>query len=317
MATSVRTDEHREGVLVPANYRFCEVLDLYAGGPKDDVIALAKQAAVPPRWLRFVERQRARVAGYQARSVGERSRLSQCNICGAHIRYAVVWAYHPEPGGHFAGYITTGTDCASSVNAALESEIASQAGALREFVAGMRKQARKAAASHTEPAVPAEAATRWSAVDRRRQAWVRASEANRRVAHFLHAVSGYHADMGCTGKCFFCDVTADLVETGSLSERQVDAVLRSVPAWETHGRIPEPQFEVPSGVTTITGTLTSAKNGHMLIKCKGYRVWTIPPEGLRAAQSGSQVRFTAHVEPSTKDPKFLIARDVRDGEVVG
>jgi hypothetical protein len=181
----------------------------------------------------------------------------------------------------------------------------------------MRKQAREAAAAHTEPPVPVEAASRWSAVDRRRQAWIAESNDHYRVAHFLHAVSGNHADLGCTGKCFHCDVTAQLVETGSLSERQVEAVLRSVPSWEAHGRFPEPAFEIPSGETTIIGTLASARNGHMLVKCKGYRVWTIPPEGLRSAQTGSQVRFTAHVEPSTKDPKFLIARDVRDGEVVG
>lgn len=318
MGTSVRTDEHREGVLVPAHYKFVDVLDLYAGTSKDDVTSIVSTAKVPLRWAMHAQRQREKVRRYQSQAVGERCSLGQCNICGAHIRYAVVWAYSPVGDfQHSNGYITTGTDCAASVNAALESEIARRAGALKEFVAGMRRSAREAEKAAQAASPPSEAAVRWSAVDRVRQAWIQRSRDHYRVAHYLHAVSTSHAERGCSGKCFHCDVTAQLVETGTLSDRQVAAIMRSVPTWERTGNLPDPQILIPSGVTVVTGTLVSAKHGRMLIQCAGYRVWTVPPEGLRSVRTGTQVRFVAYLTASERDAKFLIASDVRDGEVVG
>jgi hypothetical protein len=135
MATQ-RVDEHRVGVLVPEHYVFLDVLDLYAGGGKDDVAALVTRASVPRAWVSFADRQKAKAAQYARRVVGDRPSLSQCSICGAHIRYAVVWSWRPDGAGE-VGIITTGVDCAASMGAAKLSEVAARAGALREFVAGL------------------------------------------------------------------------------------------------------------------------------------------------------------------------------------
>lgn len=308
-----RVDEHRVGVLVPEHYKFLDVIDLYAGAEKDDVAALVSQSQVPARWVGFAQRQLYKVRKYQRHAIGDRPALSQCNICGAHIRYAVVWSYRPVTSDIEHGIITTGVDCAESMGSAQISEIAAQAGALKEFVAGMRRVAREAEVAAARDASTA-AANRWSAVDRTRRAWLDASPRHRRASDFLYRTVQDHVAAGCVGPtgCFYCSVAEDIVTLGKLSDRQVTAVLKSY-----GNSTPAPVLPIPYGITTVTGKLVSAKSGRMLIQCNGYRVWTIPPEGLRNAQTGSEVRFTANLEPSTKDPKFLIAHDVRDGEVVG
>jgi hypothetical protein len=307
MATQ-RVDEHRVGVLVPEHYVFLDVLDLYAGGGKDDVAALVTRASVPRAWVSFADRQKAKAAQYARRVVGDRPSLSQCSICGAHIRYAVVWSWRPDGAGE-VGIITTGVDCAASMGAAKLSEVAARAGALREFVAGMRKKARAA-----EEAVPAEAAERWTKIDQTRREWLAASPQNRRVSGFLYRTVQEHVTAGCVGpeKCFYCSLAEDLVTRGTLTERQVSAVMRVV-----SGPIPAPYLPIPSGVTVVMGKIMSLKAGKMLVQGNGFRVWTLPPVELRSAATGSEVRFVADLESSAKDERFLIGRDARDGEVVG
>lgn len=303
-----RADEHRVGVLVPEHYKFLDVLDLYAGEAKDDVVSLVTRAQVPGEWVSFADRQRVKAARFRRRAVGDRPSLSQCSICGAHIRYAVVWSWRPDGAGE-VGIITTGVDCAASMGSAQLSEVSAVAGALREFVAGMRRKARAA-----EEAVPAEAATRWAKIDQTRRDWLASDVEHRRVSGFLYKTVQDHVAKGCVGpsKCFYCSLGEDLVTRGTLSERQVAAVMRQV-----NGPIPAPYLFIPSGVSTVTGKIVSLKSGKMLVQCNGFRVWTLPPVELRSAPTGSEVRFTVDLEPSAKDDRFLIGRDAQEGVVLG
>jgi hypothetical protein len=308
MATALRSDVHREGSLVPAHYRFEDILDLYAGTNKDDVVAKVSAASVPSRWAAFVARMRAKVRQYRRNTIGDRPSLAQCSICGAHIRYAVVWSYQPE--GKFEGYITTGTDCAESMGSAQASEIAEKAGALREFVAGMRRAAKEAEVA--AQGVPAEAAARWSAIAEKRRAWITESTEHRLVANYLHRLSKDHAEAGCDN-CFYCSVTQQLVEEGWLSDKQVASVLKAEDRYHRTALDPEPKITVPSGQTTVRGEVVSVKGQKMLTQARGYRVWGA---FINGSYPGASVQFVANVEPSLKDPTFLIAHDVREGEVL-
>lgn len=312
MATSVRTDEHRVGELVPAHYRFLEVLDLYAGTAKDDVVAIQDLAGVPGPWISFVDKQKTLISRYQNLAVGDRPSLSQCNICGAHIRYAVVWSYRPN--GVSVGIITTGLDCASSVDAAKMSEIAEKHGALKEFVAGMRRAARDA--EDRARAVPREAQNRCEDVDRRRRVWLAESEDHRIASNYLHAVVTRHVAELCAGpaECFYCSVAQDLVEKVSLSKGQVTAVLRG-----RRGVMPPAIVVLPeAGPADVTGTVRSLKprGDHlmMLVQCDGYRVWSVVPISVHGSiQEGRIVKFHA-VLKETKDPKFFICSDLESFE---
>src|ERR671917_494577 len=103
---STRTDGHRPGVIVPSHYRFLDVLDLH------DTSSSRTRAA------------------FQRASIGDRPDLSHCSICGSHLRYAVVWAYHPH--GIRTGIITTGTNCASLLDPSLSGMVASIVSELRQ-----------------------------------------------------------------------------------------------------------------------------------------------------------------------------------------
>jgi hypothetical protein len=309
MTTATRTDVHREGVLVPSNYKFVDVLDLYAGTNKDDVASKVTNASVPSAWTAFVSKMAAKTNRYRKHAIGDRPSLAQCSICGAHIRYAVVWAYYLD--GAFQGFITTGLDCAASMGSAQISDVAEEAGALKEFVAGMRRKA--AEAEKAAQGVPAEAVSRWTAIAARRKAWILESYAHHCVAHFLYKVSTDHAEAGCE-ECFHCSVARQLVEEGTLSERQVEAVLRSAARAESSGVYPAPKYTIPSGRTIVRGKVLSFKGAKMLVQCNGYRVWGA---SVPCAQVGSSVEFVADLEPSSRDATFLIAHDMHDAEVAG
>lgn len=309
MATATRTDVHREGVLVPSHYKFVDVLDLYAGTNKDDVVAKVTNASVPTQWTAFITKMAAKVNRYRKHAIGDRPSLAQCSICGAHIRYAVVWSYFPD--AQFRGFITTGLDCAESMGSAQISDVAEKAGALKEFVAGMRRKA--ADAEKAAQVVPAEAASRWSAIAAKRRAWILESDAHHRVAHFLYKVSTDHAEAGCE-ECFCCSLARQLVEEGTLSPRQVEAALRSAARADTAGIYPAPKHTIPSGRTVVRGEVLSFKGSRMLTQCRGYRVWG---SSIPGAVVGSSVEFVADLEPSSRDASFLIAHDVHDYEVAG
>lgn len=306
---SSRSDVHRVGELVPANYKFVDILDLYAGTSKDDVAALVSDSVVPRRWTAFVERQQGKIKVYWRDAVGDRPSLSQCSICGAHIRYAVVWSYCPD--GKFEGCITTGTDCAESMGSAQISEVAEKAGALKEFVAGMRRSVRADAERATAAAVE-EATERWSDVDRIRRAWINERPLHRRVSDYLYETVTRHVRAGCDGpsSCFYCSLAEDLVTRGRLTERQTASMSRQLP-------LPYPRIAIPSGPgKRVIGRIVSQKSGRMLVKCDDFRVWMVPPVDFRRVATGSLIQFTADLTPSERDKTFVLAANVRDGEVL-
>lgn len=323
MSADVRTDVHRVGSLVPAHYSFVEVLDLYAGSAKDDVVTLVSVARVPHGWTSFAQDQQRRIRGYGHRVIGDRPNLSQCSICGAHIRYAVVWEYRPSD--RCVGVITTGLDCAASMGSAQLSEINDQVGALKEFVAGMRRSARSAEAAAVEAANRV-AVSRYSAADARRALWLQESPDNRAASDFLRVVVTNHVtDAVSECMCFCCDIAQSLVERGTLSSAQVEAVLMNARRSDQSGNLPAPRYSIPTGNVSVVGSVVSIKpRGHgtdgsqgVLVRAKGFRVWFVLPAMRALALSrDAKIRFQCKAAPSSSDVTFLIASEIGDIEIL-
>jgi hypothetical protein len=107
-------------------------------------------------------------------------------------------------------------------------------------------------------------------------------------------------------------VADDLVMFGSLSARQVSAVLRQ------GNDIPDPVLPVPVGETEVVGKIIGIRNGKILVQCRGYRVWVLMPPGLRSQHVivGTKVRFIADLEVSERDDRFLIGSHAQGGEII-
>jgi hypothetical protein len=295
MTNTTRTDEHSPKRFVPAHYRLLDVIDLRAGTDRDDVRALAEHTSAPHAWQEHATRSIHDRANYQELAIGERSSLAQCSICGHHIRYAVVWSYEPE--GVSLGIITSGLDCAESVEATNLTELREKVGALQEFAARMRKLVRDAEAAHAEAHsqdVPAD------------------------VQAFLDDHARRHVDM--PEDCPACSMAVQFAERGSLTPRQVSY------AQDIAARAGAVDPETGEGIEVV-GLVRSVKPRgsqlFMLVDVEGRRVGLrkIAPHRVylkvrKEVRPGTKVRFVARLEASHSDSRFLIAHDVTGQAVV-
>lgn len=310
MTNTKRRDEHSPTNFVPENYRYVNVLDLYAGTEKDDVSALAVNTNAPTVWTRHVEQTREAAMSFENNLIGEHPRLSQCSICGHHIRYAVVWAYEPE--GEFHGFITSGLDCAENVDAARASELRDKVGALREFVAGMRRSVRDAEQAHRE------APTR-SAADEEADTWIGMGRDHADIAAFLNEHAVAHTDMP-SDDCILCSFALQLEEKGRLSERQAqvarDIAERAEPLLPPEGEGIEVVGVVRATRKVTLGrvTIDVPERRRGMRRVMPYRVW-LPVR--RQLPPGTKVRFVATLHASRNDPKFMIATDVTGQAILG
>lgn len=163
---------------------------------------------------------------------------------------------------------------------------------------------------------------------RLRKAHERAVE-NARIAAEAKAFAEQHPDViahlerFAPTNTFYADLLAKLARYGSLSERQVEAVLRNVERdyqreaeqakrAAAHAAKVEAGVRVPEGKVTVTGTVISTKwvdndfggNLKMLVESdQGWKVWGTVPSAIEPA-AGDRVRFNATVTPSKDDPLF-------------
>ena len=138
---------------------------------------------------------------------------------------------------------------------------------------------------------------------------VRFLEANPAFATAIEAAKGeLHAK-----NLFVHDVIAKLNQFGSLSERQVAAVLGSLKRDVEKATAPvEVKGDAPSGRVTVTGTILTTKTVHgdygstekMLLGLpNGARVWLTLPGKARAGR-GDTITVTATFEVSRDDKSF-------------
>jgi hypothetical protein len=117
------------------------------------------------------------------------------------------------------------------------------------------------------------------------------------------------------------DIASKLREYGSISQRQIDLVIKIAP--EVHAEQvavaarPEP-LDAPDGHVTVIGEILSIKSvdgyGYnqtttkMLVESvDGWKVWITMPLNLDAAR-GDVVQFDATLTPSHNDPKFAYGK---------
>lgn len=313
-------------MFVPAHYAFVDALDLDEGGSDMEALAAALSDQASAEYRAYREAQRAKRRSYRDGQVGEHPTLGQCSVCGAHLRYAVVWAY--QPGGEFQGYVTSGEDCAGNIDAAQASAIVDTVGALRDFVAVARKRL-----------------TEIHRVESARDEFLAASSANRTAVGFAH----WFVAEGPDDFEFVSDVFTKYVQSGGLSDRQV-AALNKIRArhyereTERAAEASLPVAPCPAGTVTITGEVLSVKAqfnrfspyGETVLKMtvrddRGFRVWGTVPRSLETrsvwnaegrlvdvegVDRGDRVSFVASVAPSDDDETFGFYKRPRGAELL-
>lgn len=248
-----------------------------------------------PRYISewLIEQMRRRAEAAALVRTSELHRgLSQCHHCGAHIRWTAVLKHLPT-GTHIA----VGEQC-------LDNRFEQ---ATAEF-----HRLRKVAELDREKM-------------RIRTAVAAFVDANPDLAFMADP---NHVDTND----FRADVARKLRAYGELSERQVEAVRRSITRdaeWATKkaAEAAQPQAPVVTGRIVVTGEVLSTKfvDGHwgscvkMLVRDdRGFKVWGTRPQSLEprtewdaegqlavaGAERGDRVRFTATVEASHDDPSF-------------
>jgi hypothetical protein len=225
----------------------------------------------------------------------------QCDHCGAHLRYVVVMRHEPT-GTHMA----IGETCHYE-RFDYDSKVAKDVDRLRKRAAAgrLRSQVRK---MHEE--------------------WVASDERNGEAVAFLQQ----RHDEDEIQNDFFESVFMQLNKKGTLSERQVDAVLRSKAGREKFearkaAEADEPKIPVVEGRQQLVGTILKMEfkddeyGGRTVMTVKedrGFLVWGTCPANL-AVEKGDRIKFQATVTKSDRDEHFGFfkrpSKAVRVGEV--
>jgi hypothetical protein len=122
---------------------------------------------------------------------------------------------------------------------------------------------------------------------------------------------------------FLSSLREQLLRKGSLSERQVEAYLRSVErtaeraAQRAADEQAHPATPAPSGKVTVIGEVLSTKvqssaygdTLKMLVRDdRGFKVWVSVPSTLAAVQPGMRITFSATLEVSDRDQCFAFGK---------
>lgn len=309
--TTTRTDVHRPVALVTEDYTYVGTFDNHPpepplGGSLDGYIeAMA--------WWREHSLPMMKLA--ESGSLGAERGSSQCHHCGAAIRYGATLR-------HVSGdHIAVGETCLDNrfERATADFQAARKAAELdRE-----KQRIRKAVAAFAEANPDLAFMTLHPTI-----AQLRNTANDGRHFEVYNAGAGTSID-----NCFVADVARKLVNYGDLSQRQIDAVRRSIARdAEKAAKAktdPEPSCPVVEGRIVVEGTVLTLKwqDGDfgstlkMLVRDdRGFKVWGTVPTSLtegsdwdetaagyidrRAADRGDRVRFTATVERSRDDEAF-------------
>lgn len=131
---------------------------------------------------------------------------------------------------------------------------------------------------------------------------------------------------------FVADVLFKLTQYGELSDRQIEAVERSITRHderEAERAAKPPAAPVPTGAQHIVGTVVTVRADHnpygpghvfkMLVEGEdGWRVWGTMPSSLMGigVDKGTRVEFDATVQASDRDESFGFIKRPRKARVV-
>jgi hypothetical protein len=234
---------------------------------------------------------------------GERG--SQCDHCGAWIRYVTVWRYTPT-----GDYIASGSDCAD-LRFVLPDRAAFDVKKLKERAASLRERAELDAAL-----------VKWG-------------ESNPGVLDFFIAYET-ESEAGAQhwSDEFVLDVARKLRRYGDISERQIEAVRKAFirDGEKERDRLlrslnPEATAPIPEGRVEFTGEILSQRTQEsdfgtvtkILVKsAEGFKVWLTKPAALSqaGAEVGDTVTITATLTPSDDDPSFGFGKRPSKASVV-
>jgi hypothetical protein len=281
--TTTRNAIHQPRNFDPTQYEYVNAFDNEAGSRLSPTGTLSDHMI---EMIRIRAEMRALLRNSPTSAYARDERGSQCDHCGAHLRYVAVLRH--TSGDHIA----VGETCLDN-----RVGMASQAAFRFQFI-------RTAAAN-----------------ERARQARLDAQAefvaANPAVAMLV----GYEGSND-----FFVSLSEQLLRNGSLSERQVAAVERSVArdaerAARDAERAAEPKVPAPVGKQTVTGEVVGLKwhendfGGCLKMTVKddrGFCVWVTVPAALSAMQNelerGDRVTFSATLEQSDRDESFAFGK---------
>lgn len=225
------------------------------------------------------------------------SRGSQCDHCGAHIRYVVV-IKHRSTGD----YLAIGEQCAQNRIGSMD-QATWQVKQLREAAQRVRQAERN----------------REARLARNRE-WLAESPARAQVVVQLENLTEAHPNDN-----FYRSLSRYYQEQGMLTHSQERAVVRAAEreaarAVRLAAEALEPVVPVQAGKQTVTGEVLSLRWQEsdygsvlkMLVKSTtGFKVYGSVPQSLKQAVEwdneklvGKRIRFTAQLEPKANEPGF-------------
>lgn len=271
--TTTTNAAHLPTNFVPGDYTYVDSFDQSAdtyNGPSASIEEALKTMAL-----------RSALQASAGSAFGER--ISQCDHCGAHIRYVAVLRH--EPTGDLVGF---GHDCVFNRVGDL-SQIEFRLQFLRTHAQNVRLHEERLA---------------------KRDRFVAAHPA----CALLVDYSGDNA--------FLASLARQLLQNGELSARQVECVERNAQqAAQRAERAAQPEqvlTPAPSGKQTITGEVVSTKivdnafNRYGTLKMlvlddRQFKVWVTVPLSLNV-ERGDRVTFTCTLEVSDRDACFAFGK---------
>ena len=285
--TKTRTDAHSPAHLVTENYQY---VGSYDASPTAGMIVEFGQ---------FGEKsvsygpEKARAEKFEAMIAEstESRRDGRCDHCGATIRYRAVMRHRPT-----GQVIQVGETCLENRFSVATADFKRMKKAAEEARAEQRVKKAVEAFVEAHPDL----------------AWM-ASEAG--------------VEATAPKNWFVADVARKLRAYGELSERQIEAVKKSVAkdaemnakrqVWAAERAAQDaarPHAAAPSGRVTVEGVVLSVREPDesamypswkmLVLDDKGFKTWGNIPSRLWPVSRGTRVRFSAEITPSDKDPEF-------------
>lgn len=278
--TTTRTDVFRPSAIDPADFVFVDVIDLNESlfpGQGDLLEAVQNNTDRP------------------------RTHVSQCDHCGAAIRYACIHTHLPTGKPVVFGQICADETLGLDSRRSLEMKRAKEA-------AAARRKSEKQEAERQE----------------------KLAEVKATFPEAFDILNGYDGDNE-----FIADVAGRFTRLGYVSEKQAAAVVRAHARDEARRKAREAEIEipVPEGRQTVEGEVIKTEEridefasgyGRTVYKlvwtvkdARGFLVWgTVPAKIASKIEKGSKVRFAANLERSDRDEHFGFAKRPSKAEVL-
>lgn len=310
--STLRTDPHRPGAIIPSDYHFVLGFGLIPAG--DPSLGL-----LPVRFNVDRALELSKTARFFEHPGGARG-IFQCDVCGAHYNHGEVWLHGPT-GEH----ITVGHDCADKYGLL---------GSRAEWLAWHREQTALRSQAAKDKRFKVAALRFLAGQPELGEALALADE---QVGPALGPATGARPrpltklEQRQDWRVFtLADLRRKLNRFGSLSERQVAFALKLAAEYREAAAAGEPTEEphvpAPEGRTKVRGRVVSVKGydgvwGHQLkmtvkVETPGgsWLCWVTVPREF-TAERGAEVEFTATLARG-KDEHFAFGKRPTGARVV-